>query len=175
MLWIQEAKMGILILLGIAVVAIFAFCWMAVGAFRLLIRLLGLPKYQDVIVPSKYYFKTVVEFDNTVAQYVYDVMAGFKHVTEDSGIKLGLSFVFFAVLGAMVSFVWVLVIAVITLWLLLWASPSAMRAERRRAKRFKDCTADDWHKTHLWAMESELRQQEMASAIRRSGVGGLHH
>jgi len=167
--------MGILILLGIAVVAIFALYWMAVGAFRLLIRLLGLPKYQDVIVPSKYDFKTVVEFDNPVAQYVYDVMAGFKHVTEDSGTKLGLSFVFFAALGAMVSFVWVLVIAVITLWLLLWASPSAMRAERRRAKRFKDCTADDWHKTHLWAMESELRQQEMASAIRRSGVGGLHH
>ncbi len=50
-----------------------------------------------------------------------------------------------------------------------------MRAERRRAKRFKDCTAEDWHKTHLWAMKSELRQQEMASAIRRSGVGGLHH
>ena len=167
--------MGILILLGIAVVAIFALYWMAVGAFRLLIRLLGLPKHRDVIVPSKYDFKTVVEFDNPVAQYIYDVMAGFKYVTEDGGIKLGLSIVFFAALGAMVSFVWVLVIAVITLWLLLWASPSAMRAERRRAKRFKDCTADDWHKTHLWAMKSELRQQEMASAIRRSGVGGLHH
>lgn len=167
--------MGILILLGIAVVAIFALYWMAVGAFRLLIRLLGLPKYQDVIVPSKYDFKTVVEFDNPVAQYVYDLMAGFKHVTEDGGIKLGLSFVFFAVLGAMVSFVWVLVIAVITLWLLLWASPAAMRAARWRAKMFKDCTAEDWRKTHLWAMESELRQQEMASAIRRSGVGGWHH
>ena len=167
--------MGILILLGIAVVAIFALYWMAVGAFQLLIRLLGLPKYQDVIVPSKYDFKTVVEFDNPVAQYIYDLMAGFKHVTEDGGIKLGLSIVFFAALGAMVSFMWVLVIAVIALWFLLWASPAAMRAERRRAKRFKDCTADDWHKTHLWAMESELRQQEMASAIRRSGVGGLHH
>ncbi|MFZ1546448.1 MAG: hypothetical protein WAT12_05035 [Candidatus Nitrotoga sp.] len=46
--------MGILILLGIAVVAIFACYWMTVGAFRLLIRLLGLPKYQDVVVPSKY-------------------------------------------------------------------------------------------------------------------------
>ena len=167
--------MGILILLGIAVVAIFALYWMAVGAFRLLIRLLGLPKYQDVIVPSKYDFKTVVEFDNPVAQYVYDVMAGFKHVAEDGGVKLGLSFVFFAALGAMVSLVWVLVIAVIALWFLLWASPAAMRAERRRARRFEGCTADDWHKTHLWAMKSELRQQEMASAIRRSGVGGLHH
>ena len=167
--------MGILILLGIAVVAIFACYWVTVGTFRLLIRLLGLPKYRDVIVPSKYYFKTVVEFDNPVAQYVYDVMAGFKHVTEDGGIKLGLSIVFFAALGAMVSFVWVLVIAVITLWFLLWASPAAMRAERRRAKRFEGCTADDWHKTHLWAMKSELRQQEMTSAIRRSGVGGLHH
>jgi len=167
--------MGIMILLGIAVVAMFAFYFVTVGAFRLLIRLLGLPKYQDVIVPSKYDGKTVVEFDNPVAQYVYDLMAGFKHVTEDGGIKLGLSIVFFAALGAMASFVWVLVIAVITLWFLLWASPSAMRAERRRANRFKDCTAEDWHKTHLWAMKSELRQQEMASAIRRSGVGGLHH
>ena len=167
--------MGILILLGIAVVAIFAFYCVTVGAFRLLIRLLGLPKYQDVIVPSKYDFKTVVELDNPVAQYVYDVMAGFKHVTEDDGIKLVLSFVFFAVLGAMVSFVWVLVIAVITLWFFLWASPSAMRAARWRAKTFKDCTAEDWHKTHLWAMKSELRQQEMASAIRRSGVSGFHH
>ena len=167
--------MGILILLGIAVVAICAFYWMTVGAFRLLIRLLGLPKYRDVIVPSKYDFKTVAEFDNSVAQYVYDLMAGFKHVTEDGGVKLGLSIVFFAALGAMVSFVWVLVIAVITLWFLLWASPAAMRAERRRARRFEGCTADDWHKTHLWAMKSELRQQEMASAIRRSGVGGLHH
>lgn len=166
--------MGILILLGIAVVAIFAFYWMTVGACRLLFRLLGLPKYQDVIVPSKYDFKTVVEFDNPVAQYVYDVMAGFKHVTEDGGIKLGLSIVFFAVLGAMASFVWALIVAVITMWFLLWASPSAMRAERRRARRFKDCTAEDWHKTHLWAMKSELRQQEMASAIRRSGVGGFH-
>ena len=166
--------MGILILLGIAVVAIFSLYWMAVGAFRLLLRLLGLPKYRDVIVPSKYDFKTVVEFDNPVAQYVYDVIAGFKHVTEDGGIKLGLSFVFFATLGAMVSFVWVLVIAVVTLWFLLWASPSAMRAERRRAKRFKDCTAEGWHKTHLWAMKSEVRQQEIASAIRRSGVGGFH-
>ena len=166
--------MGILILLGIAVVAIFACCWVTVGAFRLLIRLFGLPKYRDVIVPSKYDFKTVVEFDNPVAQYVYDLMAGFKHVTEDGGIKLGLSFVFFAALGAMVSFVWMLVIAVIALWFLLLASPSAMRAERRRAKRFKDCTAEDWHKTHLWAMKSELRQQEIASAIRRSGVGGFH-
>jgi len=81
--------MGILILLGIAVVAIFTFYCVTVGAFRLLIRLLGLPKYQDVIVPSKYDFKTVVEFDNPVTQYVYDVMAGFKHVTEDGGIKLG--------------------------------------------------------------------------------------
>ena len=167
--------MGILILLGIAVVAMFTFYWTTVGASRLLIRLLGLPKYQDVIVPSKYDFKTVVEFDNPVAQYVYDVMAGFKHVAEDSGIKLGLSVVFFAALGAMASFVWVLVIAVVTLCFLLWAAPAAMRAERRRAKRFKDCTADDWHKTHLWAMKSELRQQEMTSAIRRSGVGGLHH
>lgn len=167
--------MGILILLGIAVVAIFALYWMTIGAFRLLIRLLGLPKYQDVIVPSKYDFKTVVEFDNPVAQYVYDVMAGFKHVTEDGGIKLGLSIMFFAALGAMASFVWVLIVAVVTLWFLLWASPAAMRAEKRRAMRFKGCTADDWHKTHLWAMESELRQQEMASAIRRSGVGGFHH
>jgi len=167
--------MGILILLGIAVVAIFACYWMTVGSFRLLIRLLCLPKYRDVIVPSKYDFKTVVEFDNPVAQYVYDVMAGFKHVTEDGGIKLGLSIVFFAALGAMVSFVWVSVIAVITLWFLLWASPAAMRAERRRAKRFEGCTADDWHKTHLWAMKSDLRQQEMTSAIRRSGVGGFHH
>ncbi|MHB0927026.1 MAG: hypothetical protein ACYC1F_11055 [Gallionellaceae bacterium] len=166
--------MGILILLGIAVVAIFACYWVTVGAFRLLIRLFGLPKYRDVIVPSKYNVKTVVEFDNPVAQYVYDLMAGFKHVTEDGGFKLGLSFVFFAALGAMVSFVWMLVIAVIALWFLFLASPSAMRAERRRAKRFKDCTAEDWHKTHLWAMKSELRQQEMASAIRRSGVGGLH-
>jgi len=167
--------MGILILLGIAVVTILACCWVTVGAFRLLIRLFGLPKYRNVIVPSKYDFKTVVEFDNPVAQYVYDLMAGFKHVTEDGGFKLGLSFVFFAALGAMVSFVWMLVIAVIALCFLLLASPSAMRAERRRAKRFKDCTAEDWHKTHLWAMKSELRQQEMASAIRRSGVGGLHH
>lgn len=167
--------MGILILLGIAVVAIFAIYWVTVGAFWLLLRLLGLSKFRDVIVPSKYDFKTVVEFDNPVAQYVYDLMAGFKHVTEDGGIKLGLSFVFFAALGAMVSFVWVLIIAVVTLWFFLWASPAAMRAERRRAKRFKDCTAEDWHKTHLWAMESELRQQEMASAIRRSGVGGFHH
>lgn len=167
--------MGILILFGIAVVAIFAFYWITIGASRLLIRLLGLPKYQDVIVPSKYNFKTVVEFDNPVAQYVYDVMAGFKHVTEGGGIKLGLSIVFFAVLGAMASLVWVLVVAVVTLWFLLWTSPSAMRAERRRTKRFEDCTAEDWHKTHLWAMKSELRQQEMASAIRRSGVGGLHH
>ena len=123
--------MGILILLGITAVAIFAFYWMTVGAFRLLFRLLGLPKYQDVIVPSKYDFKTVVEFDNPVAQYVYDVMAGFKHMAEDGGIKLGLSFVFFAVLGAMASFVWVLVIAVITLWFLLWASPSAMSSSWR--------------------------------------------
>ena len=166
--------MEIMILLGIAVVAIFAFYWLIVGASRLLARLLGLPKYRNVIVPSKYDFKTVVEFDNPVAQYVYDVMAGFKHVTEDGGIKLGLSFVFFAALGAMVSFVWVLVIAVVTLWFLLWASPSAMRAARWRAKTFKDCTAEDWHKTHLWAMKSELRQQEIASAIRRSGVGGFH-
>jgi len=166
--------MGILILLGIAIVAIFACYWVTVGVFRLLIRLLGLPKYQDVVVPSKYDFKTVVEFDNLVAQYVYDLMAGFKRVTEDGGIKLGLSFVFFVALGAMTSFVWVLIIAVITLWFLLWASPSAMRAARWRAKTFKDCTAEDWHKTHLWAMKSELRQQEMASAIRRSGVGGLH-
>ncbi|MDP1679760.1 MAG: hypothetical protein Q8L02_06565, partial [Candidatus Nitrotoga sp.] len=158
----------------IAIVAIFACYWLTVGAFRLLIRLLGLPKYQDVVVPSKYDFKTVVEFDNPVAQYVHDMMAGFKRVTEDGGIKLGLSFVFFAALGAMVSVVWVLVIAVITLWFLLWASPSAMRAARWRAKTFKDCTAKEWHKTHLWAMKSELRQQEMASAIRRSGVGGLH-
>ena len=89
--------MGILILLGIAVVAIFACYWMTVGAFRLLIRLLGLPKYQDVVVPSKYDFKTVVEFDNPVAQYVHDLMAGFKRVTEDGGIKLGLSFVFFMI------------------------------------------------------------------------------
>lgn len=167
--------MGILILLGIAVVAIFACYWVTVGAFRLLIRLLGLPKYRDVIVPSKYDFKAVVEFDNPVAQYVYDLMAGFKHVTEDGGFKLGLSIVFFAVLGAMASFVWVLVIAVVTLCFLLWAAPAAMRAERRRARRFEYCTADDWHKTHLWAMKSELRQQEMASAIRRSGVGGLPH
>nr|SPS06035.1 protein of unknown function [Candidatus Nitrotoga fabula] len=58
--------MGILILLAIAVVAIFALYWMTVGAFQLLLRLLGLPKYQDVIVPSKYDFKTVVEFDNPV-------------------------------------------------------------------------------------------------------------
>ncbi|MFZ1547912.1 MAG: hypothetical protein WAT12_12575 [Candidatus Nitrotoga sp.] len=116
----------------------------------------------------------MVEFDNPIAEYVHDLMAGFKRVTEDGGIKLGLSFVFFAALGAMVSVVWVLVIAVITLWFMLWASPSAMRAARWRAKTFKDCTADDWHKTHLWAMKSELRQQEMASAIRRSGVGGLH-
>ncbi|MDP3608034.1 MAG: hypothetical protein Q8R74_03060 [Methylophilus sp.] len=166
--------MGFLILLSIAVVAIFAIYWVTVGAFRLLIRLLGLPKYRDVIVPSKYDFKTVVEFDNPIAQYVHDLMAGFKRVTEDGGIKLGLSFVFFAALGAMVSVAWVLVIAVITLWFLLWASPSAMRAARWRAKTFKDCTAEDWHKTHLWAMKSELRQQEMASAIRRSGVGGLH-
>ena len=167
--------MGILIMLSVAVVVIFALYWITVGAFRLLLRLLGLPKYQDVIVPSKYDFKTVVEFDNLVTQYVYDLMAGLKHVTEDGGIKLGLSFVFFAALGAMVSFVWVLVIAVITLWFFLWASPAAMRASRWRAKTFKDCTADDWHKTNLWAMESELRQQEMASAIRRSGVSGLHH
>lgn len=167
--------MGILILLGIAMVAIFACYWLTVGASRLLLRLLGLPKYKDVIVPSKYDFKTVVEFDNPVAQYVYDVMAGFKHITEDGGIKLGLSFVFFAALGAMVSFVWVLVIAVITLWFLFWASPSAMRAARWRAKTFKDCSAEDWHKTHLWAMKSELRQQEMASAIRQSGVGDFHH
>ena len=167
--------MGILILFGIAVVAIFAFYWTTVGAFRLLNRVLGLPKYQDVIVPSKYSFKTVVEFDNPVAQYVYDVIAGFKHVAEDGGIKLGLSFVFFAALGAMVSFVWALIIAVVTLWLLLWASPAAMRAARWRAKTFKGCTADDWHKTHQWAMKSELRQQEMASAIRRSGVGGFRH
>jgi hypothetical protein len=174
MLWLLEVKMGILILLGIAVVAIFAIYWVTVGAFRLLNRVLGLPKYRDVIVPSKYDFKTVVEFDNPVAQYVYDVLAGFKHVAEDGGIKLVLSFVFFAALGAMVSVLWVLVITVITLWFLLWASPSAMRAARWRAKTFKDCTAEDWHKTHLWAMKSELRQQEMASAIRRSGVGGLH-
>ena len=166
--------MEILILLGIAVVAIFACYWVTVGAFRLLIRLFGLPKYRDVIVPSKYDVKTVVEFDNPVAQYVYDLMAGFKHVIEDGGFKLGLSIVFFFILSAMTSFVWVLVIAVITLWFLLLASPSAMRAERRRAKRFKDCTAEDWHKTYLWAMKSELRQQEMASAIRRSGVGGFH-
>ncbi|CAH1073386.1 hypothetical protein [Candidatus Nitrotoga sp. 1052] len=166
--------MGILILLSIAIVAIFACYWLTVGAFRLLIRLLDLPKYQDVVVPSKYDFKTVVEFNNPLTQYVYDLMAGFKHATEDSGIKLGWSFVFFVALGAMASFVWVLIIAVITLWFLLWASPSAMRAARWRAKTFKDCTAEDWHKTHLWTMKSELRQQEMASAIRRSGVGGLH-
>ena len=167
--------MGILILLAIAVVAIFACYWLTVGSFHLLIRALGLPKYQDVIVPSKYDFKTVVEFDNPVAQYIYDVIAGFKHVAEDGGIKLGLSFVFFTALGAMVSFVWALIIAVVTLWFLLWASPAAMRAARWRAKTFKDCTADDWHKTHLWAMKSELRQQEIASAIRRSGVGGFRH
>jgi len=167
--------MGILILLAIAVVAIFAFYWMAVGVLRLLTHLLGLPKYRDVIVPSKYDFKTVVEFDNPIAQYVYDLMAGFKHVTEDGGFKLGLSIVFFAVLGAMASFVWVLIVAVMALWLFLWASPAAMKTERRRARRFEGCTADDWRKTHLWAMKSELRQQEMASAIRRSGVGGLHH
>ena len=166
--------MGILILLALAIVAIFACYWVTVGAFRLLLRLHGLPKYRDVIVPSKYDFKTVVEFDNPVTQYVYDLMAGFKHVTEDGGIKPGLSFAFFAALGAMVSVVWVLVIAVITLWFLLWASPSAMRAARWRAKTFKNCTAEDWHKTHLWAMKSELCQQEMVSAIRRSGVGGLH-
>jgi hypothetical protein len=168
--------MGILILLGIAVVAIFACYWMTVGAFQLLLRLLGLPKYRDVIVPSKYDFKTVVEFDNPVAQYVYDVIAGFKDTNENKGdaIKLGLGLLFLALIGGMASFAWPLLIAVIALWFLFCVSPRAMSAARRRAIRFKDCTADDWHKTHLWAMKSELRQQEMASAIRRSGVDGFH-
>ena len=165
--------MGILILLGIAVVAIFACCWMTVGAFRLLIRLFGLPKYRDVIVPSKYEFKTVVEFDNPVTQYVYDVMAGFKH---DTFTKLELAGYFcFAGLFIAASVKWVFVILVALLWYWLWLSPTAMRGARWRAKTFKSCTAEDWHKTHLWAMKSELRQQEITSAIRRSGVGGFHH
>lgn len=131
----------------------------------------GLPKYRDVIVPNKHHYATVVYMDSPVKQYFYDLMAGWKLVIEDGAIKLGLSFLFFFALGAMVSFVWMLIIVILTMWFLLWTSPSAMRATRRSAEMSKNLTADDWRQVYRELDESREREDEMTRAFRRSGIG----
>lgn len=131
----------------------------------------GLAKYKDVIVPVKHCYATVVYMDTAVKQYFYDLMAGWKFLIEDGGIKLGLSLLFFFASGAMVSFVWVLSIMIITLWFLLWASPSAMRATRHMAERSKTLTPEDWRDIYDEVGKSQARIDEMTTAFRRSGIG----
>jgi len=131
----------------------------------------GLPKYRDVVVPDKHHYATVVYMDSPVKQYFYDLMAGWKFVIEDGAIKPGLSLLFFFTLGAMVSFVWVLVIAIVSMWFLLWLSPRAMRATRNSAEMSKNLTSDDWRQVYRELAESREREDEMTRAFRRSGIG----
>lgn len=138
-----------------------------------------IPKYRDVIVPDKHDFSTVVEFENQHTQWIYDVMAGMKDVGMNTS-KVGkagawLCVAFFGILPALMGEIRLLVaMAAIAVIIVFVLGPMGSRVERERAKRFKDMTPLDWQKVYQDMQESENRANEIATAIRRSGVVRRH-
>ena len=133
--------------------------------------LFGLPIYEDIIVPDKHNYATVVYMDNPVKQWVYDWMASWKAAADDKdnpyftfwlAVALAVPFLFGKMIGVSVLIGFVL--------LFLFGAPSGKRAVRRMAENAKDFTPDTWRKIYKEVAESREREDEIVRAIRRSGI-----
>lgn len=140
----------------------------------------GLPCYQDVIVPKKYNYATVVYMDSPVKQYIYDVMANWKDSSktsrEEGVFKTALGILIIPVLLAAFGvspLIIMAVMAAIFAVLYLWIGPSGMKTKRWIVEGTRNMTADDIRQVGRELAESREREDEMVRALRRSGVRRL--
>ncbi len=135
----------------------------------------GLPRYREVMVPDKHNYASVVYMDNLLKQYVYDLMADWK----ETNLRNGGNAKFFLIAIVLVGVAYIIkpilvwLVALFLLWLVFWLGPASQRAERRSAERSKDRTPDDWRRVSQQIVDSNEREDEIVSALRRSSGGSI--
>jgi len=131
----------------------------------------GLPRYRDVMVPNKHNYATVVYMDHAVKQWVYDWMASWKAVATDKDNPYGpFSLLCFLAIPFLFSKALGVACLVVALLLFIFAAPSGKRAVRRSAENARNFTKDDWRGIYRDVVESIEREDELARAIRKSGI-----
>ncbi len=132
------------------------------------IGLFGLPVYEDVIVPDKHDYKTVVYMDNWFKQYVYDLMGSWKEAISDSRFLI----VWICIIAGayIIKPILGLLVTIFLLWFVFWMWPSTSRMERRSAENAKNFTPDTWRKIYMDVVKDMEFEDSIARAIRKSGV-----
>jgi len=131
----------------------------------------GLPRYRDVMVPNKHNYATVVYMDHAVKQWVYDWMASCKAVATDKDNPYGpFSLLCFLAIPFLFSKALGVACLVVALLLFIFGAPSGKRAVRRSAENARNFTKDDWRGIYRDVVESIEREDELARAIRKSGI-----
>jgi hypothetical protein len=135
------------------------------------VGLFGLPVYEDVIVPDKHDYKTVVYMDNWFKQYVYDLMASWKAGFENKDNPYGaLSVVVFLAAPFLFNKALGIVILAGVVLLFLFLAPSGNQAVRRMAENAKNFTPETWRQIYMDVVKDMEFEDSIARAIRKSGV-----
>jgi len=132
------------------------------------IGLFGLPVYEDVIVPDKHDYKTVVYMDNWFKQYVYDLMGSWKEAISDSRFLI----VWICIIAGayIIKPILGLLVTIFLLWFVFWMWPSTSRMERRSAENAKNFTPETWGQIYMDVVKDMEFEDSIARAIRKSGV-----
>lgn len=132
------------------------------------IGLFGLPVYEDVIVPDKHDYKTVVYMDNWFKQYVYDLMGSWKEAISDSRFLI----VWICIIAGayIIKPILGLLVTIFLLWFAFWMWPSTSRMERRSAENAKNFTPETWGQIYMDVLKDMEFEGSIARAIRKSGV-----
>jgi len=132
------------------------------------IGLFGLPVYEDVIVPDKHDYKTVVYMDNWFKQYVYDLMGSWKEAISDSRFLI----VWICIIAGayIIKPILGLLVTIFLLWFVFWMWPSTSRMERRSAENAKNFTPETWGQIYMDVVKDMEFEGSIARAIRKSGV-----
>lgn len=132
------------------------------------VGLFGLPVYEDVIVPDKHDYKTVVYMDNWFKQYVYDLMGSWKEAISDSRFLI----VWICIIAGayIIKPILGLLVTIFLLWFVFWMWPSTSRMERRSAENAKNFTPETWRQIYMDVVKDMEFEGSIARAIRKSGV-----
>ena len=132
------------------------------------VGLFGLPVYEDVIVPDKHDYKTVVYMDNWFKQYVYDLMGSWKEAISDSRFLI----VWICIIAGayIIKPILGLLVTIFLLWFVFWMWPSTSRMERRSAENAKNFTPETWGQIYMDVVKDMEFEDSIARAIRKSGV-----
>jgi len=132
------------------------------------VGLFGLPVYEDVIVPDKHDYKTVVYMDNWFKQYVYDLMGSWKEAISDSRFLI----VWICIIAGayIIKPILGLLVTIFLLWFVFWMWPSTSRMERRSAENAKNFTPETWRQIYMDVVKDMEFEDSIARAIRKSGV-----